>query len=497
MSLGRAIARNFVALLLIVAVTFGLVYGGIKLYKHLNDTNEDEQEEMEDDEEQEEDEDDDEEEENSALEVRVIEADLDEDTDNGPITFEKTGVVVDQGEVEIFPEVSANIEELHVAEGTQVKKGNLLATFGSSSQINTARANYNSAIAQINNVQQIIYLTQRSTNISESTLITQLRATEHGLRSALDNLATTKYLRYQNYLLEDSLAREQELLAEQSIQEEVVTKETDKLNHLQNFNENFKRWNQEIQGRMQDNQNFTQVVNAKSQIRQLIDQVKSTKVQGDIQVLNLYNQIEGIKQQLEAAKQSIEAGWVTSPIDGVVTKVNVNKGDRVGPNSSLIVVSGLDDIAVQVSLAPEEVFTLNQNTQVTLKAFDHEVPAKILSVGLSADPQTRTIPVKVTPLENPNKPLIPNTFAGVTFKSTPDPNSALANFTLPVNLLKFDNDKIFVAVVENNKVVYKEITLAPPVKDGYAGIQSGLNNGDKIIISQAKLPEGTEVTITN
>lgn len=451
-----------------------------------------------------------------AVDVQVIIADINTDTTPtpSPNSFSKTGVIIADQEIEIFPELNGLVQGINIKEGDTVKSGQSIASLGNSTQLDTALANYNSAVAQLNNAKQILATTAQSNYITQSTFQNQVRSAQSSIQGAMDTLKSTQIIRYEQYRLEDSQRLGQNLQAAQvpatnPAQPNAETRsaaedetQNDDLYEAIEKNSKFNvvqgRTIQELQGQTQDKQNYRQVQEAQNQLDQLYKSLQSTKVQGDLQALNVQGQILQIESQLNSAKISLQAGTIQSPINGVVTRVNVRPGENVSPNTPLFTITNFDSIIAEANLSAEESIKLTPNTVSYIEIFGTKVPAQIISVALTADPRTKTIPVKVVPTIQSEMPMIPNTFTKITFEPTPsepevDPNA----FTLPIDIMSFRSDGIYVPVVENNAVTYKKIVLALPVQSGQAGISSGLDDGDQVIISDLDLEEGTKVNITN
>lgn len=490
--------------LVIIAI---LIWGGIKIYnKYVNDTPPTD-DPIEDPVEDPDNGDDD------AVKVEVIEAEIDEEY-NDPIepdedSFSKTGVIVADQEIEILPDVSALVSTINVNEGDQVTAGQSLANLSDSIQIKQAIASYNGALAQLQNAQRILQTTQQSNYLTQTTFQNQIRTAQNNIQNAYDNLNTTQIIRYEQYQLEDSQRFGQDMQADlqaQQANQEADTRgaaETDpanlqdKIDYNSKFNVHQSRYVQQLQGQSQDRQNYRSVQEAQNQMDQLLKQLSGTRVQGDLQALNVQSQVLQIQSQLEQAKINLEAGKIESPINGVVTRVNVRPGDKVSQQTAMFTITNFDSIIATANLTAEEAIQLNENTSTSIEVLGTKIPAQIISLSLTADPQTKTIPVKVVPTIEVTTPMIPNTFTKINFDPSQnnepapvDPNT----FTLPVSIMQFHEDGIYVPVIENDKVTYKKITLALPVQNGRAGIKSGLEDGDLVITSHSDLEEGTKVT---
>jgi len=441
------------------------------------------------------------------IQVNTIPVELStKDYSNLESNFSKTGQLVADQEVKVFPEISGLIDNINIQEGSYVKAGDTLLNLKDSTQLDQAVANYNSALAQLSNAQKTLQVTNQSGQITQSTYQNQIQSAQNNIQSAILNLESTQSLRYQQYRLEDSqsLQKSQNTKLEEinANTTETVT-QTDNpekeqlqadIKENQNFNIIQSRYLQEQQGYVQDQQNSIKVNDAYNQLNLLSKQLESSKAQSDLQALNVNNQILQIQSQLELAKISLEAGEITSPIEGIVTRIHVSPGEKVSQQTPLFTITDFNSLIAETYLSPEEVIQLNQDTRVEVTIMNQTVSAQIISVALTADPISKTILVKIKPDLNESTPAIPNTFTSINFipatqTPTGDPNA----FTISTKYLHFKPEGIFVAIAENNKVIHKKVDLNLPIKNGQTAIKSGVNNNDLIITYPLGLAPGTTI----
>lgn len=480
----------------------------------------------------------------NTLEVKFpeeTEEDEDPSQPKNPSALTKTGFIVADQEVQVYPEISALVKDIKVKEGDTVQKGQVLAVIGDSIQLKSSIASYNAAIASLNTAQQTLQLTAQTSNLSVSTFQNQIRSAETNLIKAQEQLRSNQIVRYETYALEDaqtnltqlqtSLAEEQaaQQAAAQAQQPDInayieqiqnalntyhnaasdsSTSEEkqysdylqDRIDSKQNYIQDQSRFIQETTGRAQDTQSILSINDTYNQIDLLTKQMANARLQGDIQILGVRSQIIQLQQQLESAKINLSAGQITAPTSGVITSLPIKIGERVSQQSPLFTVTDLNSIVVNTSLTPDEAFQLDQNAEVTIQIGNQTLPARITNIGLTADPTTKTIPVEIS-AQATNLRLIPNTFAKVIFAPTlpsnqePQEPEIKNYFALPISIMSFQGGGFNVPVIENGTLVYKKVTLAGPIKNGIAPVAKGeLKDGD-IVINQRLfgLPEGTLV----
>jgi HlyD family secretion protein len=501
----RHLVKQLVTIILALLVIGAIVFGGIKLWqKATYEENEDVEQ---------------------AVPVQVIEIEMPyvsdlpqaepEDTSS---SISKTAFVVADQEVDVFAEVSGVIKELNIREGQEVKAGELVATLGDSTQLKTAASSYNAAIASLKNAEKQIQLAKLSTGISVSTFNNQIISAENSIRQASFQLVSGQDIRGGQRYLEDLQKRNTKLqeklntdsitasTADQDNLRSAASTEEDKYQEYvqAKINSNTKRIDtvqqdiSDIQGLQQDSQYESQIRESKNQIDTILKQMESTRIQGASQVTQLHSQIIQLRQQLESAQINLAAGSIKSPVSGIITRMDVRTGNRVGPSAPIFTVTNLQSTLFQISLTPSELIMLRDKA-VSIELFGEEIPAEIVYIGAVADTQTKTIQVKIVPTLEVKVPLIPNTFAKIKF--TDKPNSQKDKNEepkvdypyVPVRVMKFDGGKYLIPVAVDGLLTYKEVSLGGKIQNGLAPIKSGLSTGDLVIIERLNLDEGSLV----
>jgi RND family efflux transporter MFP subunit len=105
--------------------------------------------------------------------------------------------------------------------------------------------------------------------------------------------------------------------------------------------------------------------------------------------------------QAQAALASAEAqrGYanITSPQDGTVVAVLRHPGDLVVPGAPILLVESTRDLIFETSVTEKQVGALRvgQSVEVRLDSLSSTVAGRVASIVRSADPVTRTYPVKI------------------------------------------------------------------------------------------------------
>lgn len=100
---------------------------------------------------------------------------------------------------------------------------------------------------------------------------------------------------------------------------------------------------------------------------------------------------------LDNAQGQRRYAHITSPIDGSVVAVMRKPGDLVVPGAAILLVEGGGDLLFETTVSERQVTTLKsgQAVSVTLDGIDRPLEGRIARIVQSADPVTRTFPVKI------------------------------------------------------------------------------------------------------
>jgi multidrug efflux pump subunit AcrA (membrane-fusion protein) len=444
-------------------------------------------------------------------------------TSSATTAIAKTGTILAGQEVAVSAEIAANISNLKVSEGMVVKQGQVLATLGNSTQLKSAVSSYNSTIQLLNNAEKLLNISVQSAGVNRSTFQEQFENARINIEKAAIQLESTQTIRYQQELIQDINEGTQELQKELTPASTSSDTATLALSDAYNASETEDALYQDylkdaiannqtvaakktddladFQGMVQDDNNYLTLQSAELQLSSLSKQLALSDLRSEAEIINAANQIVQIRQQLESAKISLSQGQITSPISGVVTNLSVTDGDRTNPGQEMFKIVNLNQINIKLYLSANEIFELlsipKSKLQIEVDVLGTKVPARLSYIGVSANSQTRTIPVEVTPLitkQNDKVKFIPNTFAKVSFKapektatkSLTDQTATEDNFTVPATALVIKEGQILVAVVEDNEIVMKEVVLAPPIKNGRVAIKSGIADGTEILLNPPK-----------
>lgn len=445
-------------------------------------------------------------------------------TPTSEIKFSKTAVITPEQEVAIFPQASGTLAELSVGLGESVSAGQTIGRITNSIQLEQAAAGLDAALTSLNIAQQTLNLTQTSNQLTASTFDEQLANASIGIQTAIDQLDQTRVSQFQQQdqtNLQTEIANLQNKLAnlktsstnedDTQTNQEIIDLEYE-IAQSQKTLEQMGNASQHVQTFYQERQLTNQIITSKNQLEQLRAQLQNQALSGQLQELNAANQINQIKQQIASNQATLKTGTITSTINGIVSQISVKPGQSTNPSQPILTITNPDSNIIEANLTINEIGQLNENTTAIIKTDLGEFPGKILFISPIPNPTTKlvTVKIKVTNPEanseedaNENFSLptiLTNTFATVNFTTLPiqleENNNELIGFSVPLNQVRFIQRAAHIAVIENNTVVYKPVTLGK-IKNGRAEILSGIEAGTPVIISPKNPLAGAMINANN
>lgn len=206
--------------------------------------------------------------------------------------------------------------------------------------------------------------------------------------------------------------------------------------------------------------------------------------------------LENAKAALAKAQDAYNNTFIKSPVNGVVTAINVDPGELASPASPVPAVSvvNLDKTIVKATVTEDQINKIAQGQEVPVlvsAVSDKPFTGVITNIALAADQVSKAYPIKVQ-INNPEHKLKPGMFAEVQLK-----NEQQEMLLVPRQAVIKMGGRDTVWVVNDNRVTSCLVTVG--VSDGEViGIKEGIEEGQQIVISgQDSLKENAQVEINN
>lgn len=211
------------------------------------------------------------------------------------------------------------------------------------------------------------------------------------------------------------------------------------------------------------------------------------------------SQLEVAQSQLETATKALEDTVLRAPIDGRITKLNVDQLQNVQAGMPIVSMIGNDGLQAVINVPAGLVSRVNQRKDktafVTLDTLpDQQLPATFGEATLEADTSSQTFRLAFRFEMSGDLMILPGMTATVTLSSSSIEELPSAT-AVPMAAILAEADTKYVWLVDEStmKVSKREIQVGEMIGESLQ-VTSGLDQGDIIVGAGAHyLSEGMEV----
>ncbi len=201
-------------------------------------------------------------------------------------------------------------------------------------------------------------------------------------------------------------------------------------------------------------------------------------------------QRNSVSVQLQIAQNALNDLEIKSPISGVVSSRNANKGEYTSSAVPAFTVVKMDTVNVEVKISELLINLVKEGeaVDVTVKTLsDEPIKGKISSISPAAD-QTSTFPIKIE-IDNTDGKIKPGMFAEIRFIK----DSKQSALVVPRNTVLADENDKYVFVNDNGRA--KKVVVTTGIDNGKdIEITSGLTTDDKVVVrGQSYLTDGDKL----
>ncbi len=226
--------------------------------------------------------------------------------------------------------------------------------------------------------------------------------------------------------------------------------------------------------------------------------LEAAKMQYDL--LNTGASEAGLAQAqagLNLARQNLADCDVTSPMNGIVGRIDVAVGDTANPMNPVAVINNTADLEVEVKVSESDVSAVKPGTtvKVRIKAVSEEpLTGTVKSVASVADSVSRTYPVKVALPNNVEQPVKSGMFAEVMLGT--QQRAGVLSIPMAAVLPKSGENIVYVVSGESKA---QAVIVETGLNDGtYTEVTKGLQQGQKVVTKgNTLIDESSVLTFTD
>ena len=197
-------------------------------------------------------------------------------------------------------------------------------------------------------------------------------------------------------------------------------------------------------------------------------------VVSDQKMVEIESQYAQAKAVYDAAKKQLDECMLTAPCDGVVSGLNIAKGQNIIPDKTLCTLLDVSGFSVRFTVPEAEIGGLQERGEIECNALDTVLPVIISEKGVAANTLTHTYEV-VAKIQGGADILRSGMVAVVRLQ-----NSSAAAIVIPAKCVLLKPEGPTVWLKQGNKAVRRDITVGGYEAEGVR-VLSGLMPGDTLI----------------
>jgi RND family efflux transporter MFP subunit len=188
---------------------------------------------------------------------------------------------------------------------------------------------------------------------------------------------------------------------------------------------------------------------------------------------------------------------LVAPISGVIARRAIDLGEMAAPGNPVFTIVAVDPVTIRVGIPESQIGLIRRNASariVVAAMAGQPFAARVTTIGVSADPASRTYPVKID-IPNPGRALLPGMIAEAQING----NRMTRALTIPGEAVVRDAEGatlVFVYFPAEQRVYSRRVTVGAPI-DREIEITGGIGPNELVVIAgQERIRDGATVAAT-
>ena len=218
--------------------------------------------------------------------------------------------------------------------------------------------------------------------------------------------------------------------------------------------------------------------------QRLLNQGFISKVEFEQSQVDYQAQLENVNAQqsnVDIARKADQDGIITSPINGVITKRQVEPGQTVAVGTTLFEIIDPNHLEIQAQLPSDmqAALKIGKKIEYTLQGNPNKLTATLSRISPLADPTSRQIEFFAQPNES-----ITSLSIGSFLEGSILGTQAISGQIIPLDTVHDLPNKPYVWLIRENKIVRQNVTVLEQRYNTNIAVVQGLKNTD--LISRVK-----------
>lgn len=212
----------------------------------------------------------------------------------------------------------------------------------------------------------------------------------------------------------------------------------------------------------------------------------------DASLAGIEAQVDQAQMAYDQAVNALDDAEITSPVEGVVSQVNINEGGIATNAQPAVVILDISDMYVEIDVPENMVSVVHEGLDADINISAVNRTSKGVVENISPSPDERTQLYKSRILINE---VLKDVKAGMFVKVNFDINSKQDIIAVKSDIIIEDGEKNYVFIAEKDKAVKKLVELG--IESGeYTEIVKGLQEDQEVLVKgQDYVEDGTELKV--
>jgi len=192
-------------------------------------------------------------------------------------------------------------------------------------------------------------------------------------------------------------------------------------------------------------------------------------------------QIRQAEASMQKVQTQISERFLLSPSDGIITEVNSEVGETVGPNKNIFSLATDGSLQIKLNVVEDNIANVQvgQESKITFDAIgEQEFSGSVVAIDPAETIVGGAVYYQTTILFEKNEYIRSGMTANVWIKTSISENTLF----VPASAVQNKDGKKVVQVLKGKQVFDKEITIGIRNDTGMVEITSGLSEGEEVII---------------
>jgi RND family efflux transporter MFP subunit len=204
-------------------------------------------------------------------------------------------------------------------------------------------------------------------------------------------------------------------------------------------------------------------------------------IESDYSKISLNSSVRAAENDYQIALESLKKASLKAPLNGVISKINYEKGEVVGTASGVFGEIITDDFILEAEIPEADIsdIKLGQTAEVVFDSFDYDdkFEAKIIEIEPASTKIQELIYYKAKlSIENINNRFKEGMSADIDILI----NSKEQVLFISDQFIREENGKNFVNLLEKDKLIKQEIEIGLKGDSGYTEVVSGLKENESV-----------------